>query len=69
MASRQGLEERNRDLKVGTESNLADALTKAVDARAIEKHVEGIGAVRKSDRHRIAPKVVQSDSLQYESEE
>ena len=55
-------------VKVGTESNLADALTKAVNAEAIERHVEGIGAVRKSDRHKIAPKVVQSDSLQYESE-
>ena len=55
--------------KVPTESNLAEALTKPVKAEVIRKHIEGIGAEARTDRHRLAPKVVQSDSLNYESEE
>ena len=39
--------------KVGTDDNLADALTKGVDATAIEKHAEGVGLERRSDRHRL----------------
>ncbi len=54
--------------KVPTEGNLADALTKPVKAEVIRKHIEGIGAEVRTDRHRLAPKVVQSDSLNYESE-
>jgi len=54
--------------KVPTEENLADALTKPVKAEIIRKHIEGIGAEVRTDRHRLAPKVVQSDSLNYESE-
>ena len=53
--------------KVSTENNLADALTKAVDARAIEKHIAGVGACVKIDRHRLAPKVEKADTLYEES--
>ena len=38
-------------VKVGTEENLADALTKAVDAKIISKHVAGVGACMRIDRH------------------
>ena len=41
--------------KVATEDNLADALTKAVDAQIIQKHVLGTGAEIRSDRHHLAP--------------
>ena len=53
--------------KVGTEDNLADALTKAVDARIIEKHIAGVGACVRIDRHRLAPKVDKADNLYEES--
>ena len=55
--------------KVGTDDNLADALTKAVDAKSIEKHVHGTGGMVLTNRHRLAPKVSSHDELQYESEE
>ena len=54
-------------LKVGTEDNLADALTKAVDAMIIEKHIAGVGAQVRIDRHRLAPNVVKADNLYEES--
>ncbi len=54
--------------KVPTEENLADALTKPVKAETIRKHIEGIGAEVRTDKHRLAPKAAQSDSLNYESE-
>ena len=50
----------NREIaihKVATEDNLADALTKAVDARIIQKHVSGIGAEILSDRHPLTPTI------------
>ena len=53
--------------KVGTDDNLADALTKAVDARIIEKHIAGVGACVRIDRHRLAPKVDRADNLYEES--
>ena len=43
--------------KVATEDNLADALTKAVDAQIIQKHVLGTGAEILRDRHPLAPKI------------
>ena len=42
-------------LKVPTESNLADALTKGVDAQTIARHVIGINAKRLCDRHALSP--------------
>ena len=55
-------------VKVGAGENLADALTKAVNADSIAQHISGINAQVRGDRHALAPAVVQSDSLQYEAE-
>ena len=41
--------------KVGTDENLADALTKGVDAAAIQHHLRGVGIEVRDDRHRLAP--------------
>ena len=43
--------------KVDTNCNLADALTKGVDASIIAKHLSGVGVVIRTDRHHLAPKV------------
>ena len=40
-----------------TSCNLADALTKGVDAAIIAKHLSGVGVVIRTDRHHMAPKV------------
>ena len=48
-------------IKVPTERNLADALTKAVDARTIETHVIGINAERLCDRHPLCPSLNDSE--------
>ena len=42
--------------KVDGGSNIADALTKALDAKSIRAHIEGVGAVVREDRHEHAPK-------------
>ena len=44
-------------VKVGTDENLADALTKGVDAADIMKHVAGVGMELRSDRHKLAPEL------------
>ena len=41
--------------KVGTDDNLADALTKGVDAYAIQRHLEGVRVELRCDRHQLAP--------------
>ena len=56
-------------VNVGTEENLADALTKAVDAKIIGKHVAVVGACVRIDRHRLAPKVDRTDNLYEESDQ
>ena len=43
-------------IKVPTADNLADALTKGVDASVLQNHVAGINAEMLRDRHSIAPK-------------
>ena len=43
--------------KVPTEENLADALTKAVDAHVINKHVLGVHAEILCDRHPLTPEI------------
>ena len=43
--------------KVGTDDNLADALTKGVDAAAIAYHLEGVRVELRRDRHRLAPEL------------
>ena len=50
----------NREInvvKVPTDENLADALTKGVDAAAIAKHLVGVGAQVPCGRHVLAPKI------------
>ena len=46
-----------RLVKVGTDENLADALTKPVGAADIYKHSLGLGYEMREDRHPLAPKV------------
>ena len=48
-------------VKVKSEQNMADALTKAVDAKGIGGHVDGIGAEIRSGRHTLAPKLSARD--------
>ena len=43
--------------KVGTDDNLADALTKPLTSQGILKHVEGLRYEMRQDRHRLAPQV------------
>ena len=56
-------------VKVTTESNLADALTKAVDARTIETHVIGINAERLCDRHPLSPSLDDKEEDETRAEE
>ncbi len=44
-------------IKVRTDENLADALTKAVSAKILNEHVNGVGAQIRSDRHLLVPKL------------
>ena len=44
-------------VKVKSEENLADALTKALDSKGIKSHVEGMGAEIRKNRHQLAPKL------------
>ena len=55
--------------KVATEDNLADALTKAVDAHIIQKHVSGIGAEILSDRHPLTPTIDHDEGGDIKEEE
>ena len=48
--------------KVGTDDNLADALTKGVDAASILQHLEGVGIELRSGRHLIAPELENEDN-------
>ena len=43
--------------KVGTNENLADALTKFVGKEGVEIHMRGTGQVLTSGRHELAPKM------------
>ena len=51
-------------VKVKSEENMADALTKAVDSNRIKSHVEGIGAEVRRDRHPLAPKLDAESSME-----
>ena len=55
--------------KVATEDNLADALTKAVDAQTIQKHVLGTGAEILIDRHSLTPKIDEEEGGAIKDEE
>ena len=48
-------------VKVSSEENMADALTKALDSKGIRSHVEGIGAEVRMGRHPLAPKLSAED--------
>ena len=48
--------------KVGTNENLADALTKGVDSATIQYHNEGVGVEIRIDRHRLAPALAEQES-------
>ena len=55
--------------KVGTEENLADALTKGVDAATIAIHVQGVGMELRSDRHRLAPSLEEDTQAEMKMED
>ena len=55
--------------KVATEDNLADALTKAVDAHVIQKHVLGTNAEVLSDRHPLTPMIAGDEGGAIKDEE
>ena len=44
-------------LKIRTDSNKADALTKHVDSTRLKYHIESAGAALKPGRHPLAPSV------------
>ncbi len=44
-------------LKVKSEENMADALTKALACKGIEEHIAGVSAEIRMGRHPLAPKV------------
>ena len=48
--------------KVGTNENLADALTKGVDADGIHSHNLGVGVEIRTDRHPLAPALAEQES-------
>ena len=48
--------------KVGTNQNIADALTKAVSVEVLGCHVNNSSGECRRDRHRIAPEIDDEDS-------
>ena len=48
-------------MKVKTDENMADALTKALDSKGIGSHVEGVGSEIRMGRHPLAPKLSAGD--------
>ena len=55
--------------KVGTLENLADAMTKAIDNESIQRHLIGIDAETRNDRHHLTPKLEMEHEWQEEEEE
>ena len=43
--------------KVPGEENLSDILTKHVDRKTLDKHLEGIGLMRRTGRHELSPSI------------
>ena len=43
-------------VKVPTDENLADAMTKGMESETLKFHVHGVGAEIRRDRHELAPK-------------
>ena len=50
--------------KIGGKKNIADALTKYVDAKDLAIHVEGIGLEFRDGRHQDAPEVAGDEVIQ-----
>ena len=48
-------------VKVRSEENMADALTKALDSKGIKSHVDGVGAEIRMGRHPLAPRLSAGD--------
>ena len=44
-------------VKVKTDENMADALTKAVNAKSLAEHISGVGAEIRMGRHLLVPKL------------
>ena len=55
--------------KVGTDENLADALTKGGDASVISTHVAGVGMELRGDRHRLAPSLEANTHVEMKMED
>ena len=49
-------------VKVPTEKNLADALTKGVESETLKHHVQRVGAKIRRDRHEMVPKTEHEES-------
>ena len=47
--------------KVGTDENIADALTKGVNAETLRYHVDHSAAEVRRDRHRLAPEIAEDE--------
>ena len=52
---------------MGTDENIADALTKVVNRDTLEYHVEHTFAECRRDRHRLAPEVI-ADEMEKKEE-
>ena len=50
--------------KIGGKVNIADALTKPVDAKALAVHVNGIGLEARDGRHPEAIEMASDDAIQ-----
>ena len=48
-------------VKIGTGSNLADALTKHVEHELIVRHMRGLGVSIEGGRHSLMPEVASDD--------
>ena len=55
--------------KVEGGSNIADALTKPLDANSLRAHIVGVGAVVREDRHEMAPREEGQDDPNTKCEE
>ena len=55
-------------VKVPTDENLADALTKGVESETLKFHIQGAGAEIQRDRRDMAPKTEDEKSEEEESE-
>ena len=53
-------------IKVRTEENMADALTKAVNAKILSEHICGVGAQIRFDRHSLVPNLNEGEDSTFE---